>query len=426
MPPRMPEQEVIKISDGESDDDVQVMEIRQATRPLNRQRPSRNETVDLDDDVEIIRVNENIHRNQSPGVVLHTPGGELIVPDDNDHLYQDLPTPIELTNEAREREGLENRFRSYEEIERERVLRERAPLLERAQRALQARRDRQIQQQRQRQRRTRSQQQGNRANNFEPNIDLRAVYWRMRNHLYPDVDDQDEDYDDDDDDEDDPDYHLGMQLPNAFLHQHGHHFPPFFTLGAGGSGYTPGGMDEDLPANIMQLIEQRENAEFDKKQAMNLSATDKVQQDLKAKAAKVKNPLSTKIEPEEDYVCVLCGVTLGEGIPIDHQTTKSGEPLAKLQEENDVQAPYQALSLITDADKDLSKRIFVSKCGHAYCGRCVKNISGIKEVLKGSKTKFKKTDKDISNPFLYAPLACVGSECKTKLSGKTTFNELFL
>jgi hypothetical protein len=204
------------------------------------------------------------------------------------------------------------------------------------------------------------------------------------------------------DEDDDPDYHPRLRLNWG----------------------TDNG--DQVSQELLDMIQRREDAEFDRKRSRNLDNTTSVQKEMDRRISLIKEPFTTKIDPEEEYVCCLCAVKLGEGLPQDFSGNKLRKPLAALQEQDDVQAPYRAMDLITDADRDLSKRIFIAACGHTYCGRCVKNISGVRAALKESKKKFRKAENDIKNPFIYAPGSCVGPGCMKRLMGKKAFVEMFL
>ncbi|CDR41018.1 CYFA0S06e00298g1_1 [Cyberlindnera fabianii] len=182
-----------------------------------------------------------------------------------------------------------------------------------------------------------------------------------------------------------------------------------------------------IPPDVMAAIQASEERVINKKIEVNYEATKKVQSDIQDRINNIKEPYTCAISEDEEYACVLCGVTLGGGIPSDFAPPKLTKPLAALQEKNDVQAPYEAMKLVTDVDRDLSKRIFSARCGHTYCGRCVKNISNVKGSMKEVRKKgIKRTDNVIDNPFVYAPLKCVGGDCQQRLGGRTAFFELFL
>lgn len=243
--------------------------------------------------------------------------------------------------------------------------------------------------------------------------DSEDLYYQPNYYAY---DDEFEDGNEDDDDDDDEDYYplgpyITMRGPGVELLNH-HIRQPF------------GG--DDVPQDLMDIIQQREEQEFERKSHKNLDGTVGAQEALGVVIAGIKEPFTTKIDTNEDYVCCLCCVTLGEGIPESFTGNREHRPLAALQEAEDVHAPYRAMNMVTDGDRDLSKRIFMSGCGHTYCGRCVRNISSVKSLVKAMKHKYKRTDNDIESPFVFAPSKCVGPSCEKRLTGKKAFVELFL
>lgn len=187
-----------------------------------------------------------------------------------------------------------------------------------------------------------------------------------------------------------------------------------------------GGDGVEIGQDIMAMLERRDNADFDARSKKNQQATQLLETKIDEAAQQTSSPFTSSIDPDEEYVCVLCGVTLGLGLPEDFSGDKSGSIFAQAQERYDVTAPYQVTKLITDVDRDLSKRIFFAGCGHTYCGRCVKNIANVRELTKAQKLKIKKTDQTIENPYVYAPARCVAENCNTTLRGRKGFQEAFL
>lgn len=197
-------------------------------------------------------------------------------------------------------------------------------------------------------------------------------------------------------------------------------------------GSLPGGArfvrgDEEIDQGILNLIERREEAERDRVISKNLLAVEGVEKDLNQRLENLPQPFTSTIKEDEDYVCPLCNVVLGEGIPELFVGNKQKLELSDLQSSNDCKAPYEAMNLVTDADRDLSKRVFVSTCGHTYCGRCVRNFSSVKSHLKNSKfVKKRKTENDIENPFVYAPSRCTVDGCNATMVAKKRFHEVYL
>ena len=74
-------------------------------------------------------------------------------------------------------------------------------------------------------------------------------------------------------------------------------------------------------------------------------------------------------------VCELCNIELGEGVPEDFQgDVRYDSKFQHYCQEYECTAPWFCIYPFTKVDIDLSKRAFISKCGHLFCGRCVKNI----------------------------------------------------
>lgn len=366
---------VIDLSDSDPEDDVQVVYERREGRVNNGSTSSINNTRrrfnplpqsdDSDDDIQITEERIAVPAVQPVEArpLLHVPGGAI-------------PLAIEGPVQ-RERRSFQNargpvephRFRSPDHV---------------SVRAQQRRRQAQL--------RAREYIQQELARAHELDLQRQAQFGGNRGyHRY--------------DTFDDPDFFPGM-----FLFQ-GH---------GGNNAY------DQVDQHIMNIIEQREREETEKKILRNTSATESHKKLRLERIQQIKTPFTTKIDTDEDYVCTLCGVTLGEGVPNDFKGNVSNTLLPVLQEQNDVQAPYQAISMVTDADRDLSKRIFMSSCGHTYCGRCVKNISNVGAVLKQMKPKPKSTDNSIGNPYIYAPPKCVGPDCKVNLRSRTRFWEVFI
>lgn len=133
---------------------------------------------------------------------------------------------------------------------------------------------------------------------------------------------------------------------------------------------------------------------------------------------------TSNISPEKNHMCELCGVILGEGIPKDFQPdAKYDENLAEHAQKYRVNAPWFCIRQCFEADIELSKRVFMAKCGHVFCGRCIKNI-GNRPTGRRSKKNERLT---ILNPHVSAPRKCPAPECGfTFTNSKRTFTELYL
>ncbi|KAG5421331.1 hypothetical protein I9W82_000421 [Candida metapsilosis] len=188
----------------------------------------------------------------------------------------------------------------------------------------------------------------------------------------------------------------------------------------GGGGDVP---PDVLENNIMQRIEEDNNraADVRRERESNYNRKSMVEKQKLAEMENAKGTHTNKIDPSDDLVCELCGVTLGEGVPDSFK----GDPkydlnFAKYADQYQTQAPWFCVNPFTTADHDLSKRIFASKCGHTFCGRCVKNIAG----RPTRKPKDAPSGFTIKNPSIYAPTKCPAKDCGKRFVSKA-FTEVF-
>lgn len=118
----------------------------------------------------------------------------------------------------------------------------------------------------------------------------------------------------------------------------------------------------------------------------------------------VRPGFTRTIDPANTYQCAWCQVELNEGIPECTKTNK--------------QSWLKSFNGITDVDRQMSKRIFFSGCGHVYCGWCVKRI------VNRPKTRSKKKprrDLELANSQYIA--SCCVDNCRKPFRGK--FIEIF-
>lgn len=173
--------------------------------------------------------------------------------------------------------------------------------------------------------------------------------------------------------------------------------------------------------SIMERIERDNEQEMDRRLETENKFNRKTMLDKKAQIKKEVKGYSNDINEADNLGCELCGVTLGEGIPQDFKSNpKYNKDYDKYHKEFGVNAPWFCSLLITDVDKDLSKRVFLSKCGHIYCGRCIKNI--------GNRPRGKNKNKNIMNMenyAIYSPSTCPAIGCEHKFRGKKSFIELY-
>lgn len=130
---------------------------------------------------------------------------------------------------------------------------------------------------------------------------------------------------------------------------------------------------------------------------------------------------------QEIPICNLCGVELGAGIPnefigisIDDKKILFDNLVIKYNSP----CPYQSLSKPSQLDRDLSKRTFISKCGHVFCGRCFTRIGNAKGNKKLSKKKLLEL-KGPSNPNNYGPRFCPAKDCDAIIRAKGKLKEIY-
>lgn len=220
-----------------------------------------------------------------------------------------------------------------------------------------------------------------------------------------------------------------------------------------------GGAESDsIPMHIMDQIrqteEREENVRLDKRKQVANNIKSKQEESNKITEDE-KEFFSNGISDKFDSICVLCGVVLGKGIP-DDWNVRDGpkeltiENLKILVLNEKIPCPWQAIKGITELDKDLSKKVFFSKCGHVYCGRCINNITrhnssimglrrgkgkGIDKLVQRRK-KRKNFDKlgdsvslktiEFDSPEYSSPNACVAPNCKRKFIGKYSFKQIYI
>lgn len=177
--------------------------------------------------------------------------------------------------------------------------------------------------------------------------------------------------------------------------------------------------DDFTTERIMERIDRDNEQIIDRKlrdeNQYNRSIVKEKREGIKREVQGYKSAISH----DDNIGCELCGVTLGEGIPGDFKPDiKYSKKLLIYSAENNCLAPWFCFKQLTDTDKDLSKRVFIAKCGHLYCGRCIKNIGNRPRIKRGQPL-------DIDNPNIYAPNHCIATECNTKFRGKNVFTELY-
>ncbi|CDO92852.1 unnamed protein product [Kluyveromyces dobzhanskii CBS 2104] len=126
-------------------------------------------------------------------------------------------------------------------------------------------------------------------------------------------------------------------------------------------------------------------------------------------------------------VCVLCGIELGVGIPDDWKGVSAedkGVSFEALQSHYKFHCPYQTLARPTQIDKDLSRRTYVSSCGHTFCGRCQVRINNARDISAKEKNKLKNSQGP-SHPDNYGPKKCPSEGCNSNLRKKGIMREVY-
>lgn len=170
---------------------------------------------------------------------------------------------------------------------------------------------------------------------------------------------------------------------------------------------------------IMQRIAAEDEREIVKKYKFeNLYNKRVFNEKIKSLNAPQNKDYYSDIKHDDNFCCELCSVILGVGISKNFVVnTEYYKNLQLHSKQYNSIAPWFCNKQLTAIDVELSKRIFISKCGHCFCGRCVKNISSI------SKRKIKNT-KIYNFIILNGPKVCPANKCQKKFVAKS-FIELY-
>lgn len=211
----------------------------------------------------------------------------------------------------------------------------------------------------------------------------------------------------------------GMSVTDAVFHllrfEGFGEFPFVFEGGEGNS--------DNQEHSIMQVIERDNDRALDRKLQDENKFNRKALLEKKDQIKREAKGYTSDIKHEENAGCELCGITLGEGIPEEFKANSQYNlKLSKYIDQFGVRAPWFCFKSLTEVDKELSKRVFLSKCGHLYCGRCIKNIGN------RPKRRTKKDTKEftIENPDISCPYKCLSVACDHVFRGKRSFTELYL
>lgn len=184
--------------------------------------------------------------------------------------------------------------------------------------------------------------------------------------------------------------------------------------------YFPSGEPVNIENSIMERIERDNDNAVDSRLATEKIYNRKFLNEKKELTKKESNGYTNDISPKMGVCCELCAIPLGEGMPddfeVDHRYDTNIEEYSKQYHAN---APWFCIRMCSEADIALSKRVFIAKCGHVYCGRCVKNIGN-----RPPRAKTKSMDLTILNPQVYSPRKCPAPECNRQFSLKG-FTELY-
>lgn len=187
---------------------------------------------------------------------------------------------------------------------------------------------------------------------------------------------------------------------------------------------NPFGQNDGVSNSIMERLARDDEAALDRKIENENIHNRKMLRQKEKIASDESDGYTNNIGPNLTLMCELCGVELGEGIPADFKPDpRYDEKLVEHAGKFRVNAPWFCIRQCLPADIDLSKRAFVAKCGHVFCGRCIKNIGN---RAPGRRAR-KKEELTIMNPQISAPRKCPAKDCGIAFTkGKKTFTELFI
>lgn len=185
------------------------------------------------------------------------------------------------------------------------------------------------------------------------------------------------------------------------------------------------GQQDRVSNSIMERLARDDEASLDRKiENENIHNRRMLRQKEEIAAGETEGYTNT-ITSTETLMCELCGVELGEGIPADFKPDpRYDEKLTEYAGRFRVNAPWFCIRQCFEADIELSKRVFAAKCGHVFCGRCIKNIGN---RPPGRRSKKKNEELSVTNPQISAPRKCPAKDCGIMFTkGKKTFSELFI
>lgn len=187
----------------------------------------------------------------------------------------------------------------------------------------------------------------------------------------------------------------------------------------------PFGQNDNVSNTIMERLARDDEAALDRKIENENIHNRKMLRQKEKIATEETDGYTNSISADHTLMCELCGVELGEGIPADFKPgPRYDDNLVEYAGKFRVNAPWFCIRQCSEADMDLSKRAFAAKCGHVFCGRCIKNIGS---RAPGRRSKKKKEELTILNPQISAPRKCPAKDCGIMFTkSKKTFTELFI
>lgn len=181
---------------------------------------------------------------------------------------------------------------------------------------------------------------------------------------------------------------------------------------------------DEVSSAIMERLEREDESQLDRKIESENRHNRKLLLQKQYVAKDEAAGHTNDVAPGTNLLCELCGVVLGEGIPADFQPDPQyDDELQAHAARCHVNAPWFCVRQCFDTDIQLSKRVFMAKCGHAFCGRCIKNIGN-----RPPGRRMKKQEQfSILNPHISAPRKCPAAGCGSTFNkAKRTFTELYL
>lgn len=184
------------------------------------------------------------------------------------------------------------------------------------------------------------------------------------------------------------------------------------------------GLAEPVSNTIMERLARDDEAALDRKIEKENIHNRKMLRQKENIAKDEAEGYTNNVTPLGTLLCELCGIELGEGIPSEFRPDpRYDDNLTEYAGKFRVNAPWFCIRQTSDVDIALSKRVFAAKCGHVFCGRCIKNIGN---RPPGRRSK-KKEELTILNPQISAPRKCPAKGCGVVFNkGKKTFTELFI